>query len=138
MAQTLSAATATAAAGTGSTMWSDNFLVDASAIAASAAVYIATDGSVANAASYIHAVNGSQMTIVANRQPKLNSLQYAGHGGGLDELPQSNGVGVTSQSVPASLYTALGEACSTTGLPTYISVILSTGATAASVGVEQR
>lgn len=68
---------------------------------------------------------------------KLNSLQAKGSGG-LDNDGNASGYGVTSQGVPASLYTALNEAGNTTGYPTYISVILSPSATAASVGVEQR
>ena len=134
MAQELIAATATAAEGYGWTTWADNILVDASAVASTAIVYIATDGTAASATTYTYAINGGQVTIVANRQPKLDALQYVGHGG-LDENPQTSGYGITTQSVPASLYTG---SVNTAGDPTYVSVILSTGATGANLGVEQR
>jgi hypothetical protein len=132
---TIIAATTTAASAHFST-WSDGILVDASAILTStnAILYITTDGTTPTASNFNYVMFAGQVAIVANRQPKLNSLQYAGNAG-LDYAGNANGVGITSQTVPASLYTGTGT--TGTGYPTWIS-ILSSVASAGNVGVEQR
>jgi len=126
MAQTIISASTTAAYADFVT-WSDGVLVDAGAIPATTIVYITSDGTTPTASNFNYCIPGGQVTIVANRQPKLNKLQYAGNGG-LDEATNANGLGVTSQSVPGALWTS--------GYPTYVGVVLSTGT--GSVGVEQR
>ena len=107
--------------------WSDNIFIDAGAVPAADIVYVTTDGSVPSATNFNYSLQGGQAVLVPNRQPKLNGLQYAGHGG-LNQLPQAGGDGLTSQSVPGALWTS--------GYPVYVGVLLSTGT--GSVGVEQR
>lgn len=127
-AQTTIVSVSTTAATADWPTWSDNVMVDAGVVPAADVVYVTTDGSVASASNFNIAIQGGQEVIVPNRQPKLNGLHYAGNGG-LDELPQKNGYGITSQTVPASLWG--------TGFPTYISLVCS-AVGQYDVGVEQR
>jgi hypothetical protein len=126
--QTYYVATSTSAVSQGWATWSDGILVDAGAVATTTFLYITTDGSTPSASNFNYILQGGQSAVVANRQPKLNSLQAKGDDA-LDFASNGSGFGITSQSVPASLWTS--------GYPTFVSVVAS-AAGSNEILVEQR
>jgi hypothetical protein len=118
--------------------WSDNVLVDASALPATTILYITTDDRTPSATNFNYILVGGQQAIVANRHPDLYGLEYAGSGGlsndgattGSGGTLPNNGVGITAQSRPTGLWSS--------GYPTYIQILATVANTTLPVLVEPR